>query len=88
MFDNPDTALQYQPPPDWENGHRFNPLARWTWREDKAAVRKLDKSIMVWVCVMFAALDIHRNNIKNAVSDDMLDDLDITQADYVCDAPV
>lgn len=37
---------------------------------------------------MFAALDIHRNNIKNAVSDDMLDDLDITQADYVCDAPV
>lgn len=32
---------------------------------------------------MFAALNIDRNNIYNAVSDNMLDDLGITQADYV-----
>lgn len=32
---------------------------------------------------MFAALNIDRNNIQNAVSDNMLDDLGITQADYV-----
>ena len=32
---------------------------------------------------MFAALNIDRNNITNAVSDNMLDDLDITRADYV-----
>lgn len=32
---------------------------------------------------MFAALNIDRGNITNAVSDNMLDDLDITQADYV-----
>lgn len=32
---------------------------------------------------MFAALNIDRNNITNAVSDNMLDDLGITQADYV-----
>ena len=38
----------------------------------------------VWVCVMFAALNIDRNNIRNAVSDDMLDDLSLTRADYVC----
>lgn len=37
----------------------------------------------VWVCVMFAALNIDRNNIQNAVSDNMLEDLNLTKADYV-----
>jgi hypothetical protein len=32
---------------------------------------------------MFAALNIDRNNISNAVSDNMLDDLNITRVDYV-----
>lgn len=32
---------------------------------------------------MFAALNIDRNNITNAVSDNMLDDLGLTQGDYV-----
>ena len=37
---------------------------------------------MVWVCIMFAALNIDRNNISNAVSDNMLDDIGITRVDY------
>lgn len=32
---------------------------------------------------MFAALNIDRGNISNAVSDNMLDDLGLTQGDYV-----
>lgn len=32
---------------------------------------------------MFSALNIDRNNISNAVSDNMLDDLGIDRADYV-----
>jgi hypothetical protein len=32
---------------------------------------------------MFAALNIDRGNISNAVSDDMLDDLGLTRVDYV-----
>lgn len=31
---------------------------------------------------MFAALNIDRNNISNAVADDMLDDIGITRVDY------
>lgn len=47
--------------------------------------RKLDSlnNCQVWVCIMFAALNIDRNNISNAVSDNMLDDLGLTKADYV-----
>lgn len=35
---------------------------------------------------MFAALNIDRNNISNAVSDNMLDDIGITRVDYVSPA--
>lgn len=44
---------------------------------------ELADGCQVWVCIMFAALNIDRNNISNAVSDNMLDDLDLTKADYV-----
>ncbi|KAL4876892.1 major facilitator superfamily domain-containing protein [Aspergillus karnatakaensis] len=68
--------------PKWENWSAFDPSFRWTWREERAVRRKVDWKIMIWVCVMFAALNIDRGNISNATSDNMLDDLGLTQADY------
>ncbi|PVI06677.1 major facilitator superfamily transporter [Periconia macrospinosa] len=68
--------------PKWENLSAFDPSFRWTWREERAVRRKVDWKIMVWCCVMFASLNINRNNISNAVSDNMLDDIGITRADY------
>jgi hypothetical protein len=68
--------------PKWENWRAFDPSFRWTWREERAVRRKVDLKIMVWVCVMFAALNIDRNNISNAVSDNMLDDLGLSKSDY------
>lgn len=38
VFDNPVTLEVYRPPPVFENVHRFDPLARWTWREEKVSV--------------------------------------------------
>ncbi|KAL4971678.1 major facilitator superfamily domain-containing protein [Aspergillus desertorum] len=68
--------------PKWENWSAFDPSFRWTWREERAVRRKVDLKIMVWVCVMFTALNIDRNNISNAVSDNMLDDLGLSKSDY------
>ncbi|KAH8901697.1 major facilitator superfamily transporter [Thozetella sp. PMI_491] len=68
--------------PQWENLSAFDPKFRWTWREEKEVRRKVDWKIMVWVCVMFSALNIDRGNISNAVSDNMLDDLGLTRGDY------
>ncbi|KAF4839724.1 putative transporter [Colletotrichum siamense] len=76
VFDDPDTAEKYHPRPDWENIHRFDPLARWTWAEEYALIRK------VWACIMFMALELDRANISQANTDNMLGDLKMTTNDF------
>lgn len=35
VFDNPITLELYRPPQSYENAHRFDPNARWTFREER-----------------------------------------------------
>ncbi|POR35074.1 MFS transporter [Tolypocladium paradoxum] len=78
VFDDPNAAEKYHPREDWENTHRFDPLFRWTWREEFRLVRKIDLYIMVWACIMFMALELDRANISQALTDNFLGDLKMT----------
>lgn len=82
VFDDPDLAPYYQPQPDYENLHRFDPGERWTHREEKAVRRKTDGKIFVWVLVMFFALNIDRGNLSSALADNLLDDINVSTDDY------
>ncbi|KZT08559.1 MFS general substrate transporter [Laetiporus sulphureus 93-53] len=82
VFDDPKTLEVYRPPPVYEGFHRFDPDARWTWREERRLIRKIDVLIMIWAWVMFFALDLDRINITQANTDNFLPDLGMTTNDY------
>ncbi|KAK1830627.1 major facilitator superfamily domain-containing protein [Podospora conica] len=82
VFDDENLASQYHPKPEWENYHRFDPRARWSWREERALVRKIDIRIMLWTCLMFCALEMDRANIRQAVTDNLLPELGLGTNDY------
>ncbi|KIX10472.1 uncharacterized protein Z518_01555 [Rhinocladiella mackenziei CBS 650.93] len=66
----------------YEGRHRFDPSTQWDASTEKKLVRKLDIRIMVWVWIMFSSLDLIRRNINRAVSDNMLDELNMNTNDF------
>lgn len=82
VFDDPEFAKYNAPHEKWENKHRFDPSFRWSWREEKALVRKLDKRIAFAAFLFFFCLDLDRENITQANADGMLGDLGLTTDDY------
>ncbi|RWA10915.1 hypothetical protein EKO27_g4189 [Xylaria grammica] len=82
VYDVADVRDQYKPRDDWENARRFDPLARWTWGEEHEVIRKIDWRIMLWVAIMFTAMELDRANLSQAVADNFLDDMNLSTNDY------
>lgn len=60
----------------------FDPDLQWTKEEEKKLKRKLDLNVAFFACVLFFALNVDRGNLKQAVADNLLDDLGLTTNDY------
>lgn len=82
VFDDPSLARYFQPSPEYENRHRFDPLFRWTWAEEIPLIRRIDWKVTAWSCVAFFALDLDRSNISQANTDNFLEDLGLDTNDY------
>ncbi|KAE8153468.1 major facilitator superfamily domain-containing protein [Aspergillus avenaceus] len=84
-FADPEVAERYAliyEKAQYECRHVFDPTMTWTPEEEKALVRKLDMRVCLWACVMFFGLQVDRGNLIQAVSDNLLDDLNLSSNDY------
>ncbi|KAF2768124.1 putative MFS transporter [Teratosphaeria nubilosa] len=66
----------------YECRHVFDPYLEWSEKDEKKLVRKLDWHVSTLACFMFFALNLDRGNLKQAVSDNMLDQLNLSTDDY------
>ncbi|KIV97299.1 hypothetical protein, variant 1 [Exophiala mesophila] len=82
VYDDPEAAKYFQPIPKYENLHRFDPSARWTWAEELPLINKIDWKITLWACIAFFALDLDRGNISQANTDNFLEDLNLSTNDF------
>lgn len=76
------TGRFYEPPDSWESKHRWDPAATWTPEEEKKLLRKIDLRVAFAACIFFGCLCLDRSNISNALSDNMLNDLNLTTYHY------
>jgi hypothetical protein len=51
VFDDDKLAPLYQPGPEYENVHRFDPGERWTWREEIPLIQKIDWRVTIWAAI-------------------------------------
>ncbi|KDQ22404.1 hypothetical protein PLEOSDRAFT_36128 [Pleurotus ostreatus PC15] len=82
VYDDPALAPHYLPKKEYENLHRFDPKIRWTVREERTLVRKIDWKVMLWAAISFSALNLDRGNLSQANTDNFLPDLGMTTDDY------
>lgn len=60
----------------------FDPGLQWTAEEEKRVKWKVDIHVTIWACVMFFALNVDRSNLKQAIADNLLNDLGLTTDHY------
>uniref|UniRef100_A0A0W0F1B0 Putative allantoate permease n=1 Tax=Moniliophthora roreri TaxID=221103 RepID=A0A0W0F1B0_MONRR len=78
IFDDPGIGHMYWPKKSHESYHRFDPSARWTYAEEKKLVRTIDWKVMLWAAISFSALNLDRNNLSQANTDNFLPDLNMS----------
>ncbi|AGO13367.1 AaceriAFR229Cp [[Ashbya] aceris (nom. inval.)] len=84
-FDDPFVADYYRKVYEdakYECRKAFDPELSWTHEEERKLVRKLDVRVALTSCILFAALQIDRGNLGQAVADNMLDDINMNTNDY------
>ena len=70
------------PHESYEGRHKWDPEFQWEEAEERRLVRKTDLFLLSWLCIMFFGLQLDRGNIQQALTDDLLTDLNINSDDY------
>lgn len=67
---------------EYECRHVFDPSLSWSQWEEEAVIKKLDYRIAFFACMLFVGLEISRLNLQQALSDGILQDLNLSNNEY------
>ncbi|KAG7529300.1 hypothetical protein FFLO_05728 [Filobasidium floriforme] len=67
---------------DYYGAKHFDPSFTWDAAEEKKVRLKTDFMLLSVICLMFFGLQLDRGNVSNALADNLLKDLNLTQNDY------
>lgn len=67
---------------DYECRHLLDPELTWTPQEERKITWINDINVCLFTFICFTALNLDRYNLKQALADDFLDDLNLTTNDY------
>lgn len=84
-FSDPAVAEHYRnvyEKAQYECRHAFDPELEWSRQEERGLVRRLDWHVCTWACIMCFALQVDRDNLGQAVSGNMLDQLGLSTNEY------
>ncbi|KAI0506506.1 major facilitator superfamily domain-containing protein [Xylaria bambusicola] len=84
-FSDPDVAERYRQIYEqarYEGRHRFDPQLTWTLEEERRLVRRIDLRACLWVCIIFTVIHVDNGNITQAVSETLLQDLNMNTNDF------
>lgn len=84
-FSDPAVAEHYRTvyeKAQYECRHAFDPELEWSREEERGLVRRLDWHVCTWACIMCFALQVDRDNLGQAVSGNMLDQLSLSTNEY------
>lgn len=62
-----------------DGSHRWDPGATWTAKEENAVVRRTDALLLLALCAIYLCMQLDRGNVANAVTDNFLSDINLTQ---------
>jgi hypothetical protein len=85
IFQDPEVAEYYKKyynDHGYEGRDHFDPELEWTPEEERKVVWETDLKVLLWAFIMFSALDFDRSNISQAMSDNLLTDLNFSSDDY------
>lgn len=66
---------------NYEGRHHFDPKLEWTEQEERALIRKTEWRVTALAFFLFFALNVDRGNLNNALSDNFLNDLNMSTDD-------
>lgn len=84
IFQDPEALAYYRAlyeKTNYECKDHLDPDLTWTPEEEKKILRRNDWYVTFWAFIMFTGLNLDRFNIKNALADNLLDDLNLNTND-------